>query len=98
MSLPALFLSSAAVILALMSLLWLLSLTLKNASIVDIFWGSGFVIIAWLVLFQLRETFLSTSAPFPICWIFWAFWSGWSVLLLKPWVTGSSRNSKRPIQ
>jgi steroid 5-alpha reductase family enzyme len=31
-----------------MVLLWLLSLALKNSSIVDIFWGIGFVIITWL--------------------------------------------------
>jgi steroid 5-alpha reductase family enzyme len=34
-------------ILALVFLLWLLSLALRDASIVDIFWGCGFVIIAW---------------------------------------------------
>ena len=31
-----------------MVLLWLLSLVFKNASIVDIFWGIGFVIVTWL--------------------------------------------------
>jgi len=31
-----------------MTLLWLFSLLIRNASIVDIFWGIGFVIIAWL--------------------------------------------------
>jgi len=31
-----------------MILLWLWSLFLKNASIVDIFWGLGFTLIAWL--------------------------------------------------
>jgi steroid 5-alpha reductase family enzyme len=35
-------------ILGLMVLLWLLSLKLKNSSIVDIFWGTGFVISAWV--------------------------------------------------
>jgi steroid 5-alpha reductase family enzyme len=30
-----------------MTLLWLFSLALKNSSIVDIFWGTGFVIVAW---------------------------------------------------
>jgi steroid 5-alpha reductase family enzyme len=30
-----------------MVLLWLVSLRLKDASIVDIFWGLGFVLIAW---------------------------------------------------
>jgi steroid 5-alpha reductase family enzyme len=36
------------VILVLMTLLWLVSLALKNSSIVDIFWGTGFVIVAWV--------------------------------------------------
>jgi steroid 5-alpha reductase family enzyme len=43
------FLSSGTAILLLMTLLWLLSLTLKNSSIVDIFWGAGFILIVWLV-------------------------------------------------
>lgn len=31
--------------------LWLLSLTIKDCGIIDIFWGTGFVIIAWLYAF-----------------------------------------------
>ena len=34
-------------ILSLMTLLWLVSLLLKNASIADIVWGLGFIVIAW---------------------------------------------------
>ncbi len=34
--------------LGLMTLLWLASLALRNASIVDIFWGAGFVMLGWL--------------------------------------------------
>jgi steroid 5-alpha reductase family enzyme len=45
------FLSSYLIIglfiLVLMAALWLVSLALKNSSIVDIFWGFGFVISAW---------------------------------------------------
>jgi steroid 5-alpha reductase family enzyme len=37
-------------IFALMTVLWLVSLRLKNASIVDIFWGAGFVLSNWLYL------------------------------------------------
>jgi steroid 5-alpha reductase family enzyme len=37
-----------ALILGLMTLLWLASLALKNSSIVDIFWGTGFVIVFWV--------------------------------------------------
>ena len=43
-----LFLVTGGIILGSMSLLWLLGLRLKNASIIDIFWGIGFVIVAWL--------------------------------------------------
>lgn len=42
------FLLAGGVILSLMTLLWLLSLRLRNASIVDIFWGMGLIVIAWL--------------------------------------------------
>lgn len=47
MTFPTLWLISGLVILGLVSLLWLLSLALKNAGIVDIFWGGGFVITFW---------------------------------------------------
>jgi steroid 5-alpha reductase family enzyme len=37
------------VVIGTMTILWLVSLALKNSSIVDIFWGAGFVIVTWLV-------------------------------------------------
>ena len=49
MNFTNLFLLSGAAILLMMTLLWLLSLTLKNSSIVDIVWGFGFILIVWLV-------------------------------------------------
>lgn len=39
---------AALAITAAMLALWLLSLRLRDASIVDIFWGLGFVLIAWV--------------------------------------------------
>lgn len=48
MSFLQIYLISLAAITFLMTLLWLLSLRLKNSSIVDIFWGAGFVITGWL--------------------------------------------------
>jgi steroid 5-alpha reductase family enzyme len=36
------------VVLGLMTVLWLASLLLKNSSIVDNFWGTGFVILTWV--------------------------------------------------
>jgi len=48
-----------AVILALIILLWLISLQLKNSSIVDIFWGTGFVITGWLYFILTPDGFLA---------------------------------------
>lgn len=42
-------------ILVLMLGTWLLSLALKNASIVDIVWGFGFVCVAWAVRLRVDE-------------------------------------------
>ncbi len=47
-----------AVIMGLMVLLWLISLRLKNSSIVDIFWGAGFVIVNWIFFVLTPEGFL----------------------------------------
>jgi len=41
---------STATIAAMMTMVWILSLRRRDASIVDIAWGSGFVLVAWAVL------------------------------------------------
>lgn len=52
------YLQAAGIILGLMTLLWLLSLALKDASIVDIFWGAGFVITGWVYFSLTPDGFL----------------------------------------
>ncbi len=47
MSIAGILITNLVLILVLQSGLWLLSLPLRNASIVDVFWGVGFVLIAW---------------------------------------------------
>jgi steroid 5-alpha reductase family enzyme len=42
------YLTGGGVILLYMWLIWAASVRLKNSSIVDIFWGAGFVVSAWL--------------------------------------------------
>ena len=42
------WLTDAGVVLGLMVAIWLVSLALRNSGIVDIFWGSGFVIVTWV--------------------------------------------------
>jgi steroid 5-alpha reductase family enzyme len=44
--------SNLTAALGLMFAVWTISLIEKNASIVDIVWGLGFVLIAWLTFFQ----------------------------------------------
>ncbi|MFM7123749.1 MAG: DUF1295 domain-containing protein, partial [Actinomycetes bacterium] len=47
--------NSVVVIVVSMFLLWVLSVLKKNASIVDIFWGLGFVIVAWASAINANE-------------------------------------------
>jgi steroid 5-alpha reductase family enzyme len=51
-----LYLFSGALIIAMMTALWVLSLVLKNSSIVDIFWGTGFVIINLAAYFYSQQS------------------------------------------
>jgi steroid 5-alpha reductase family enzyme len=48
MTLFNIYLIGLVIIIGMMILLWALSLRMKNSSIVDIFWGAGFVIMTWL--------------------------------------------------
>ena len=41
-----------AIVLAMMVCVWVLSLILKDAGIADIFWGLGFVLVAWVTFFR----------------------------------------------
>lgn len=51
MSTTTVLLVNAAVVLALLGITWVVSLPLRNASIVDIIWGLAFVSIAWATFF-----------------------------------------------
>jgi steroid 5-alpha reductase family enzyme len=51
MSFVSIILFVGLVVLGFMLILWLVSLALKNSSIIDIFWGMGFVLVTWLYFF-----------------------------------------------
>ncbi len=59
------------VILGLMSLLWLVSLRIKDASIVDIFWGTGFVISGWVYYFLTPDGFTTRKLLLVILVTIW---------------------------
>ncbi len=46
--LPMMFLATAGAVVAFMLVGWLISVALKDASIVDILWGAGFVVVVWV--------------------------------------------------
>lgn len=62
--------ASTLALLVCLTLLWLVSLKSRNASIVDIFWGFGFVVIALVCLYQAPELtlYLKLLAALPIIW------------------------------
>lgn len=45
------FLLAALLVFLLMTLMWIWSLVLRDSSIVDPFWGAGFVVLAWFYSF-----------------------------------------------
>ncbi|MEO1260867.1 MAG: DUF1295 domain-containing protein [Bacteroidota bacterium] len=49
--LAAYFKDGILLILGVLTLLWIFSLIIKDASIIDIFWGVGFVIVVWYYAF-----------------------------------------------
>lgn len=48
----SLFTKGLLLLLSILTLLWLLSLSIKDAGIIDIFWGTGFIIIGWFYACQ----------------------------------------------
>ena len=74
MSIPQLVASNLAVIMACMLLLWAASLRLADASIVDIFWGPGFAIVA-------VATLLLTDGYPPRQWLLTAMTAAWGLRL-----------------
>jgi steroid 5-alpha reductase family enzyme len=61
MTISEVFIKNAAAVAGMMLVVWVISVLIKDASIVDIGWGLGFVLIAWV-------TFL-TSDRTPRCWL-----------------------------
>jgi steroid 5-alpha reductase family enzyme len=64
------FLINAAAVAVWMLLLWLVSLPLRDVSIVDIAWGLGFVLVAWLT-FAISGPVTSRSLALAICATLW---------------------------
>lgn len=72
-----LLLANAAAVVGMMVVVWLISLPMRNVGIVDIAWGSGFVLIAW-------TTFVVTDraeSPTAVRWLLPALVTIWGTRL-----------------
>jgi steroid 5-alpha reductase family enzyme len=63
------------VIMGLMTLLWLISLALRNSSIVDPFWGTGFVVVNWFYFALTPNSFVARK------WLIVALVTVWGLRL-----------------
>jgi steroid 5-alpha reductase family enzyme len=71
MTFMEIYLLAALIVLVLMAALWVLSLVLRDSSIVDIFWGTGFVILAWVYFALTPEGFLTRRLLISILTTIW---------------------------
>ena len=64
------FTHSAVVVLGAVTLLWAVSVAMKDASLVDIFWGFGFLLVASVCLYlaPVKTPYLILLAALPIIW------------------------------
>ncbi|MBN2258184.1 MAG: DUF1295 domain-containing protein [Anaerolineaceae bacterium] len=60
-----------AIIMTFMVILWVISLRLKNSSIVDIFWGFGFVLTTWAYFLLTPDGFLPRKLILSILVTIW---------------------------
>lgn len=67
-------LMAAATILVLMVVTWLISVAVKDASIVDLIWGLGFVLVAW-------SAFITIGDPGARRWLLVVLTSVWGLRL-----------------
>ena len=64
------FAHSAVIVFAALTLLWAISIAVKDASLVDIFWGFGFLLVAAVCLYlvPIKTPYLILLAAMPIIW------------------------------
>ena len=74
------FTHAAVVVFGLLTLLWAISVAVKDASLIDIFWGFGFLVVAAVCLYLVnpKTPYLILLAALPILWgIRLSLYLGW---------------------
>lgn len=68
------FLLNLIVVIGSFTILWVVSISLHDVSIIDIFWGGGFVVVAWV-------TALWTENPSSVKWLLTVLVTVWGLRL-----------------
>lgn len=77
-------LTNAGAVVGLMIVVWLVSVPLRNVSIIDIVWGLGFVVVAWITfaLALSRDVYASSElSGTPSAWLLPTLTTIWGVRL-----------------
>ncbi|MBI1277964.1 MAG: DUF1295 domain-containing protein [Anaerolineaceae bacterium] len=70
---------SLAAIMIYMTVLWLVSLPMKNSGIVDIFWGPGFALAAWIYFWLTPDGFQPRKLLMVALVTLWGLRLGWHI-------------------
>ena len=76
-----LLISSAGLIASTLLLAWLISLPLKDVSIIDILWGPGFVLVAWAAVLLSDAPSATAAGTAPSRWLLPLLATVWGVRL-----------------
>jgi steroid 5-alpha reductase family enzyme len=71
MDVSAILLTNLTVIAALLTAVWLVSLRLSDVSIVDLVWGLGFVVVAWVTFYLTRPHSATGDFVLPVLTTVW---------------------------
>src|SRR3982751_4681906 len=72
-------LTSLLAIMIYMTAIWLVSLRMKNAGIVDIFWGPGFALASWVVFALSLDGFSTRKLLIVALVSLWGLRLGWHI-------------------
>ena len=85
----SIFITNLAAVMAMMFAVWLLSLIKGDASIVDVFWGLGFVVVAWLTFLQ-ADGYLGRKVLITVLTTLWGLRLALHILI-RNWGHGEDR-------
>jgi steroid 5-alpha reductase family enzyme len=83
------FITNLSALMAMMFAVWLLSLVKRDASIVDVFWGLGFVVAAWLTFLQ-ADGYLGRKVLISLLTTLWGLRLA-LYILIRNWGHGEDR-------